>query len=119
MMSRVAMRGERSGKSKRNSGSVRNALKVGGGLWHALLQWFVDEIENIDMRTDSYILLDKVREMKQFIIDENNGLSAEELDLPKLEPNNTGFHWFDRWRRWCNSSKRHVWNKLKVIWEKK
>ena len=38
------------------------------------------------MRTDSHILLDKAKEMKQFIIDESNGLSAEELKLPKLGP---------------------------------
>ena len=99
MVSRVAMRGERKGKSKRNSGAARTAFKGEGGFWHALLQWFVDEMENIDMRTDSYILLDKVREMRQFIIDESNGLSAEELNLPKLEPNNTGFHGLNRWRR--------------------
>ena len=63
-------------------------------------------------------LLDKVREMKQFIIDESNGLSAEELNRLKLDPNKTGYKWLDRWRRWYNISKRHAWNKLKVSWEK-
>ena len=69
-MTRVGMRGERSGKSYRNSGAARNALKGGGGLWHALLQWFVDELQFLSTRSDSPLLLDKAQEMRRYLIEE-------------------------------------------------
>ena len=43
-MTRVTARGERKGTSCRSSGGAHNALKSAGGLWHALFQWFVNEL---------------------------------------------------------------------------
>ena len=52
-MTRVAARGERKGTSCRSSGGAYNALKGAGGLWHALLQWFVDALGKVKARSDS------------------------------------------------------------------
>ena len=114
-MTRIALRGERKGTSCRSSGGAYNALKGAGGLWHALLQWFVDEIASIKLRADSSMLLEKAREMRDFLIDAH-GYSADQL--PKLEPSNTGYKWVKRWRLFHNISKRHHWNRLKVSWLK-
>ena len=114
-MTRVAARGERKGTSCRSSGGAYNALKGGGGLWHALLQWFVDELGQIKVRSDASMLLQKAREMKQWLMDEE-GIPAD--CLPKLEPNKIGYNWFGRWRRFYNISKRYHWNRLKVSWKK-
>ena len=63
-MTRIALRGERKGTSCRSSGGAYNALKGAGGLWHALFQWFVDELGQIQARSDASMLLQKAREMK-------------------------------------------------------
>ena len=63
-MTRVAARGERKGTSCRSSGGAHNALKSAGGLWHALFQWFVNELVQIQARSDASMLLHKAREMK-------------------------------------------------------
>ena len=114
-MTRVAARGERKGTSCRSSGGAYNALKGAGGLWHALLQWFVDALGKIKARSDSNMLLDKAREMKRWLIDEE-GIPAH--SLPKLEPSKTGYAWLHRWRHFYNISKRYHWNRLKVSWKK-
>ena len=114
-MTRVAARGERKGTSCRSSGGAHNALKGAGGLWHALLQWFVDALGKVKARSDSNMLLDKAREMKMWLIVEE-GIPAH--SLPKLEPNKTGYSWLQRWRHFYNISKRYHWNRLKVSWKK-
>ena len=114
-MTRVAARGGRKGTSCRSSGGAYNALKGAGGLWHALLQWFVDALGKIKARSDSNMLLDKAREMKRWLIAEE-GIPAH--SLPKLEPSKTGYAWLHRWRHFYNISKRHHWNRLKVSWKK-
>ena len=63
-MTRVAARGERKGTSCRSSGGAHNALKSAGGLWHALFQWFVNELVQIQAGSDASMLLHKAREMK-------------------------------------------------------
>ena len=63
-MTRVAARGEREGTSCRSSGGAHNALKGAGGLWHALFQWFVNELVQIQARSDASMLLRKAQEMK-------------------------------------------------------
>ena len=114
-MTRIAARGERKGTSCRSSGGAYNALKGGGGLQFALLQWFVDVLQGCKLRIDASILLEKARAMRQFLIDEH-GLPAS--DLPALEPDNTGYKWLGRWRIFHNISKRYHWNRLKVSWAK-
>ena len=66
-MTRVAARGERKGTSCRSSGGAYNALKGAGGLWHALLQWFVDTLGKTKVRSDVNMLLQKAREMKKVV----------------------------------------------------
>ena len=61
------------------------------------------------------MLLEKAREMRQFLIDEH-GLPAS--DLPLLESDNTGYRWVHRWRISYNLSKKYHWNRLKVSWAK-
>ena len=114
-MTRVAARGDRKGTSCRNSGGAYNALKGAGGLGHALLQWFVDELGQLKVRSDAQMLLQKAREMKQWLINAE-GIPAD--SLPKLERNNSGYKWLQRWRKFYNISKRHHWNRLKVSWKK-
>ena len=114
-MTRIAARGTRKGNSCRSSGGAYNALKGGGGLQFALLQWFVDVLQGCKLRVDSSILLEKARAMRQFLIDEH-GLPAS--DLPLLESDNTGYRWVHRWRISYNLSKKYHWNRLKVSWAK-
>ena len=114
-MTRIAARGTRKGNSCRSSGGAYNALKGGGGLQFALLQWFVDVLQGCKLRVDSSMLLEKAREMRQFLIDEH-GLPAS--DLPLLESDNTGYQWLHRWRISHNLSKKYHWNRLKVSWAK-
>ena len=94
---RVAMRDGRKGASKRNSGSSHNAVK-GVGLAFALLQWFVDELGSLQARSDSEMLLNQAREMRQWLIDHEE---VEESDMPKLE-DAAGRMWLGRWRRHYN-----------------
>ena len=110
---RVAMRDGRKGASKRNSGSSLNAVK-GVGLSFALLQWFVDEMGSLQARSDSEILLNKAREMRQWLIDHEE---VEESDLPKLV-DAAGRQWLRRWRLKYNISLKHHWDRLKVSWPK-
>ena len=60
-------------------------------------------------------LLDKAREMKKWLIEEE-GIPAR--SQPKLEPSKTGYAWLHRWRHFYNISKRYHWNRLKVSWKK-
>ena len=63
-VTRVAARGERKGTSCRSSGGAHNALKSAVRLWHALFQWFVNELVQIQVGSDASMLLHKAREMK-------------------------------------------------------
>ena len=60
------------------------------GLGHALLQYFVDEVQSLKSRTDSHMLLTKARQMRVDL--KQQGFL--ESDLPNLEGQNvsTGSH---------------------------
>ena len=93
---RPASRGMRKKDSCRNSGGCQNATKA-VGLGYALLQFFVDDVQSLQCRADSEMLMTKARELrKELLYDETGRWSPSAL--PKLV-GNAGAKWFQRWRK--------------------
>jgi len=101
-----------SAKRKRRPGSEKNASKD-LGIGHALLQYYIDEVQSLRSRADSVMLLDKARQLRVELL--QSGYMEE--DLPKLE-DRAGISWFQRWRR-DNAMAIHAAGlQLKVAWRK-
>ena len=90
-----------------------NALKDGGAIGHALLQYYVDDVQSLSSRADSVMLLDKARQMRFELI--QSGYLEE--DLPKLD-GRAGISWFQRWRKEHSFSIHAAGLQLKVAWRK-
>ena len=99
-------------KRKRQLGSEHNASKD-CGLGHALLQYYIDEVQSLHSRADSVMLLDKARQLRFELI--QSGYLEE--DLPKLE-DRAGISWFQRWRKEYSLSIHSAGVQLKVSWRK-
>ena len=84
------------------------------GLHFMLLQFFVDQVQNLFCRADSTLLMAKAREMKDELI--TSGTLAPS-QLPTLE-GNSGASWFGRWRRRYGIVYKKTGMKLKVSWRK-
>ena len=112
---RVGFRGMRKGKSLRCSGGAENATK-GVGLSFMLLQYFVDFVQRLKCRTDSTLLMQKARELRGVLLNDESGRWRDE-HLPKLV-GNAGVQWFRRWRKRYGISKQVTGMKLKVAWRK-
>ena len=93
-MTRAGMRSGRRGKSKRKRGGEENASKD-CGIGHELLQWFVDELQNLKCRQASIMFLGKAREMRDVLLE--TGEYTED-ELPKLT-GSVGRMWMLRWRK--------------------
>ena len=111
-ITRASMRGMRAAASCRNSGGARNGQKS-AGLRFALLQFFVDDVQRLSTRADSRMLMNKARELRNILLDDN----WSEMDLPKLE-GAAGRQWFRRWRLQYGIVKKVVGMRLKVSWKK-
>ena len=98
--------------AKRRKGCEWNATKA-RGLSHALLQFFVDEIQWLRSRADSKILLNHARELRQSLLD--GGM--QEKDVPKLV-DGAGKSWIYRWRVEHQLSMKATGMQLKVPWKK-
>ena len=98
--------------TKRRKGSEWNATKA-RGLGHALLQYFVDEIQLLRSRADSKMLLDHARELRQSLLD--GGM--QEKDVPILV-GGAGKSWIFRWRREHHITMKATGMQLKVSWKK-
>ena len=112
---RQASRGMRKGSSYRNSAGSQNSTKA-VGLGFALLQYFVDVVQNLSCRADSLMLLTKARELRRELLYDESG-RWEASSLPKLI-GNAGAKWFQRWRRKYGIAKKVTGMKLKVSWRK-
>lgn len=110
--SATAKRDGDKGTAKRKRGSEKNATK-GKGLGHALLTFFIDEIQSLHSRADSVMLLDKLREHHATLIKEG----FLESELPKVE-GRAGIQWLYRWRIDNKISRRSGGMQLKVAWSK-
>ena len=108
----AAMRGIRAATSCRNKGGALNSRKA-AGLGFALLQYFVDHVQNLYCRADSCMLMKQARELRAELV-HSGWLDA---DLPKLI-GNAGHAWFRRWRKMYGISKKVIGMKLKVSWTK-
>ena len=109
---RLGMRGMRARGSCRTSGAARNSVKA-SGLGFALLQFFVDHVQKLQSRSDSHMLMQKVREMRGVL--EAEGVPSK--DLPKLI-GDAGRQWFWRWRMQYGITKQVIGLKLTVPWRK-
>ena len=98
--------------AKRRSGSEKNALK-NGGIGHALLQYYIDEVQSLNSRADSSMMLEKARQLRFRLL--ANGY--EETDLPKLD-GRAGVNWFERWRHEHSYAIHAAGLQLKVSWRK-
>jgi len=78
-----------------------------------LLQFFVDEIQELRSRSDSTILLNKAKDLRQVLLDSG----WLEKDLPKLA-GGAGKSWMLRWRREHGIVMKALGMKLKVAWRK-
>jgi hypothetical protein len=90
---RAAMLDGLPARRKRKRGSEKNASKD-CGISHALLQYYIDEVQSLSSRADSVMLLDKARQLRVELL--QSGYLEE--DLPKLD-NRAGINWFQRWRK--------------------
>ena len=108
----TAMRDGEKPNAKRSRGGAKNATK-GPGLGFSLLQFFVDEVQELRSRADSAMLLEKVRQMRATLIEE--GMCED--DLPKLE-GRAGIQWLYRWRLEYKIAQRANGMQLKVAWRK-
>jgi len=90
---RAAMLDGLPARRKRKRGSEKNASKD-CGIGHALLQYYIDEVQSLSSRADSVMLLDKARQLRVELL--QSGYLEE--DLPKLD-NRAGINWFQRWRK--------------------
>ena len=109
---RMAFRGMRTGSSQRSKGGAFNNAKD-LGLGFALLQFFVNVVQDLQTRVDSALLMNHARELR--------GVLAHSLEhgaqLPKLI-GNAGAQWFSRWRKRYGISRKVSGMKLKVSWRK-
>ena len=112
---RAALRGMRSGSSKRSSGAAENRCKA-IGLAFALLQYFVDVVQRLQCRTDSNMLMTHARELRERLLRDPAGRWSE-WDVPKLI-GNAGAQWFLRFREKFGIVKKVIGMKLKVAWRK-
>ena len=108
----TAMRGFRACGSCRSSGGSLNRQKA-SGLGFALLQWFVDHVQQLMTRCDVSLLMNTAREMRADLVHRG----WPEAELPKLI-GNAGAKWFQRWRKRYNIVKRVTGMKLTVSWRK-
>ena len=106
----AAMRDGRRPNSKRRGGAELNAAKA-GGLGFALLQYFIDEVQVLRCRSDSSMLLQKARELRQQLLDD--GMDAKEL--PNLKKGAAKM-WLKRWRDRHGIRMKTSGMKLKVSW---
>ena len=58
-------------------------------LWYELLQWFVDEVEELRSRADSALLLSQARVIRDRLLEQGHPASA----MPKIDK-----HFLSRWR---------------------
>jgi hypothetical protein len=98
--------------ARRCKGGEYNATKA-RGLGFALLQWFVDHVQVLRSRSDSKMLLDRAKEMRQDLLD----VGWATRDLPVLE-GASGRSWMYRWRRSNNIVMKACGMQLKVAWHK-
>jgi len=112
---RQAFRGMRKGCSYRCSGAAANRTKA-VGLGFALLQFFVDVVQNLQCRADTLLLMTRARELRKELLYDVSGRWTES-SLPKLV-GNAGNQWFQRWRKTYGISKKVTGMKLKVAWRK-
>ena len=108
----TALRGMRHRYSCRSNGGALNSQKA-AGLGFALLQYFVDHVQRLMSRTDSCMLMTKVRELRLDLLNKK----WPEKDLPNLE-GGAGRGWFCRWRKHYGIVKKTTGMKLKVSWSK-
>ena len=108
----VTMRAGQRRNAARSSGGSRNSTKA-KGMGFALLQFFVDNIQVHSCRSDSTMLLNKAKELREALID--SGMTEE--SLPKLEEG-AGWQWLWRWRREYNIVFKATGMQLKVSWRK-
>ena len=111
----AALRGMRSGSSKRSSGAADNSTSA-IGLGFALLQYFVDVVQRLQCRADSSLLMAHARKLRAVLENDDSGQWTDD-DLPKFI-GNAGVQWFLRWRRKYGISKQVIGMKLKVSWRK-
>lgn len=108
----AAMRGMRARHSCRSDGGALNSQKA-MGLGFELLQYFVDHVQRLMSRTDSSMLMKKVRELRQDLINKH----WKEAELPRLD-GAAGRNWFLRWRKHYRIVLKTTGMKLKVSWIK-
>ena len=106
----TAMRGMRKKGSCRGNGGALNARKA-AGLCFMLLQFFVDNVQRLQCRSDSCMLMKQAREFRADL-----DFSGFE-NLPKLI-GSAGYQWFWRWRQMYGIVKKVCGMKLKVPWTK-
>jgi hypothetical protein len=99
-------------KAKRNAGSSKNASKD-SGIGHALLQYYIDEVQSLKSRADSNMLIDKARQLRFALIQ----AGWLEKDLPILDKR-AGISWFSRWRHEHHYAVKAAGLQLKVSWRK-
>ena len=108
----TAMRGTRAPNSCRGRGGALNS-RMAAGLGFTLLQWFVDELQELRSRSDSSLLMNKARDLRAALVTDG----FPEMELPMME-GNAGYKWFERWRKSYGIVKKVTGMKLKVPWRK-
>mgnify|MGYP005725852701 CR=1 FL=1 len=83
------------------------------GLSHMLLQFFVDEVQQLYCRADSTLMMNHARALRQHLLDKGK----PEHELPILTEN-AGAKWFERWRAEYRIVSKVCALQMKVSWSK-
>ena len=84
----LALRGGEQGDARRAAGGGPKCLAE--GLSHMLLQFFVDEVQQLYCRADSTLMMNHARALRQYLLDQG----TPEHQLPILTEN-AGAKWFE------------------------
>ena len=107
----LALRAGQQGNARRAPGGGPKCLAF--GLSQALLQFFVDKVQQLFCRADSTMLMNHARGLRQQLLD--GGMP--EHKVPILT-GNTGANWFARWRREYRIVTKVCALQMKVSWSK-
>ena len=107
----LALRAGQQGNARRAPGGGPKCLAF--GLSHSLLQFFVDEVQQLYCRADSTLLMNHARALRQHLVDSG----MPEHEVPILT-GNAGAKWFARWRLEYRIVTKVCALQMKVSWSK-
>ena len=111
-ITRLALRGDRKIGSFRGNGGRSNAKKS-PEMTFFMLQYFVDFVQNLYVRTDASLMMRHARRLRLILLQ----VCCDDNQSPKIV-GNVGARWFRRWRHECGIIYKTSGMQLKAPWSK-